>query len=318
MSEDLFRIVTSGKIVAGRDRVAVEANLQQLTKFGSEKLAKLFTGRTVVIKSGLTAATAERYRAALTRAGMACTVLKVPSVESSTIQMATTVPPAEGGTIEMAGTVNSLSVHGVSSSQVVCPQCGTVQPKAESCISCQIVMQRYRSPQSEAFSPADPFANPYANPYAEPEAKRSFPLGNLLILLVVAIGISAWIVLANPFASTAGDLDAAAGLYENSHFKFALSFPSDWKHYSVDEAILCATIRRDYADQYLLLISPISPEHSLMVVNIAGTTLESFKSIGWDGMVKSSDRRNKTLYESVKQVNGITVYRVGYKKELDS
>ena len=92
-----------------------------------------------------------------------------------------------------------------------------------------------------------------------------------------------------------------------------LSVPADWKSYSVKEAISCATIRKEYADQYLFLASPSKPAESLLVVNISGVSLDNFKSFGWDGYVAQVASRNTVKFSDIKEINGLKVHRIGYE-----
>lgn len=64
-----FEIAFSGQIVPGADPDQVKANLARVFQADAQRIALLFSGRRVVIKSDLDEAAAEKYRATLERAG---------------------------------------------------------------------------------------------------------------------------------------------------------------------------------------------------------------------------------------------------------
>lgn len=66
---ELFKVVFKGQLVAGVEPEQLKQNLLQLG-FGSQQVEVLLAGRSVTIKSGLTAALAERYRLRLEGAGL--------------------------------------------------------------------------------------------------------------------------------------------------------------------------------------------------------------------------------------------------------
>lgn len=66
---ELFKVVCSGQRVDGVELEQLKQNLLQLG-FGSQQVERLLAGRAVTIKSGLTAALAERYRQRLHAAGL--------------------------------------------------------------------------------------------------------------------------------------------------------------------------------------------------------------------------------------------------------
>ncbi|KTB57293.1 hypothetical protein ACTACG_14430 [Pseudomonas syringae] len=66
---NLYEIVFSAELVAGAQPEKVRANLGKLFQADAERLELLFSGRRLVLKNNLDAATAEKYRATLERAG---------------------------------------------------------------------------------------------------------------------------------------------------------------------------------------------------------------------------------------------------------
>lgn len=70
----LFEIVFQGQVKAGVPAEQARARLGQLFQVGEQQLDILFSGRRVVIKQGLDAQAAEKYRQAIDRAGAVCLV----------------------------------------------------------------------------------------------------------------------------------------------------------------------------------------------------------------------------------------------------
>jgi len=64
-----YEIAFSGELVAGAQPELVQANLARLFQADAQRIAQLFSGRRIVIKSNLDAAAAVKYRATLERAG---------------------------------------------------------------------------------------------------------------------------------------------------------------------------------------------------------------------------------------------------------
>jgi len=85
MSEELFDVVFFGILQPGKDREVVMQNMAQLFKTEPAKLAPYFAGGRKVIKGGVTAGTAEKYRAALENVGL---VIKLEPADAAPSQKA--------------------------------------------------------------------------------------------------------------------------------------------------------------------------------------------------------------------------------------
>jgi len=72
MSENLYQIVVTGELSDGTYLPVVKTKLAALFNSPAEKLDPLFSGKRVVIKKGLTEATAQKYVAAVQNAGLRC------------------------------------------------------------------------------------------------------------------------------------------------------------------------------------------------------------------------------------------------------
>lgn len=65
----LYEVAFSGQLIAGAQLELVKANVAKIFQADEQRIAMLFSGRRIVIKSNLDAAGAEKYREILTRAG---------------------------------------------------------------------------------------------------------------------------------------------------------------------------------------------------------------------------------------------------------
>ncbi|WP_288437448.1 hypothetical protein [uncultured Pseudomonas sp.] len=114
MSAVLYEIAFQGELVAGADAQQTRQNLMRLFQADEQRIAVLFSGRRMIIKNRLDAATAERYRATLAQAGarvevapMAETVdpaaAPVEPREPTPATTATATPPSsERGSLSVA------------------------------------------------------------------------------------------------------------------------------------------------------------------------------------------------------------------------
>jgi len=170
MSEDRFKIVFSGDLVG--DTRAEEAIAHLTETFGlSDGAAQrmVLEGHTHVLKSDLDAATAELYRAALYRAGLAVRV--EPMV-------------AQGERLDrepLGGTGTGVTAEGEEIDELRCPACGSPRLEDGTCLDCGTVRAKYQSRLAPApggqggAAPPDPAA---ADPYVAPRADlRAEPKG---------------------------------------------------------------------------------------------------------------------------------------------
>ncbi|WP_286977118.1 hypothetical protein [Pseudomonas sp.] len=89
-----FEIAFAGQLVPGADPVKVKANLAKLFQADEQRIALLFSGRRMVIKTGLDAPTAEKYRATIERAGAVVEVAEVAATEQGTAVRSAAGTPA--------------------------------------------------------------------------------------------------------------------------------------------------------------------------------------------------------------------------------
>jgi len=81
----VFEVVFQGKVTAGSDIQQVRQNLGRMFKADDAKLNALFSGKTVVIKSGLDKATADKYLAALNKAGAQAEIREVGAEKAAPV-----------------------------------------------------------------------------------------------------------------------------------------------------------------------------------------------------------------------------------------
>jgi len=87
MSEELFEVAFSGQVAEGADLEQVKAKVGAMFKADATKLAHLFSGKRMVIKKNIDQATANKYKAALNKAGAVCEVKSLSEpVENITAQ----------------------------------------------------------------------------------------------------------------------------------------------------------------------------------------------------------------------------------------
>lgn len=83
MSEELYEVAFYGEIVEGAELDQVKAKVAAMFKADAAKLAQLFSGKRVVIKKNIDLATANKYQAALQKAGAKCEVKSLVEVASA-------------------------------------------------------------------------------------------------------------------------------------------------------------------------------------------------------------------------------------------
>lgn len=90
----LFEIVFQGQVKEGVAPGQARARIGQLFQVGAQQLDMLFSGRRIVIKQGVDAAAAERYRQAIDRAGAVCSIEPMDSVPAAGEQPAVSAQPS--------------------------------------------------------------------------------------------------------------------------------------------------------------------------------------------------------------------------------
>jgi hypothetical protein len=96
MAADDYVVIFRGTLIEGADPAAVRANLAKLFNADVARIEKMFSGQTVIIKKGLDAAGAEKYRAALAKAGALVEIVKAqaeaPAVPAAAVNPVSASP----------------------------------------------------------------------------------------------------------------------------------------------------------------------------------------------------------------------------------
>jgi hypothetical protein len=83
MDTPAYDIVFSGALLAGRDPAQVRAELARLFKTDAAGIERLFCSQPVIIKKGADRQTADKYRAALEKAGAVCEIRARPPADKA-------------------------------------------------------------------------------------------------------------------------------------------------------------------------------------------------------------------------------------------
>src|SRR5262245_41747520 len=110
----LYEIAFAGQVVPGAPLEQVKENLARLFQADAQRIALLFSGRRIVIKSGLDAAGAEKYRATMERAGA---VAIVQALQVEEVEMAP--PPVEPAPAPTPAPVAAAPAKAASSGRVI-------------------------------------------------------------------------------------------------------------------------------------------------------------------------------------------------------
>lgn len=175
MSETRYSIMFAGEVLPDFSLDTVKANLASLFKSDLDKIEALFSGQSVPLKRNLESAEADKYMAALQRAGAKVSKqseglqLSLVATDDHPDDNVAAPPPTEAAT---------------SSTRMTCPKCAHEQAKAAECEACGIIIEKYLARQAQlqeeaasiqasitSTSPAtEPEAPVSASPYAPPQA----------------------------------------------------------------------------------------------------------------------------------------------------
>ena len=174
MPDARYKIVFEGELMPGAALDSVKENLARLFKSDADKIDALFNGRPVALKRDLEDGEADKYLAALQRAG--ANVRKEPDIaaglslvetEDHQLQPSANPTPAPAPAPAPIMTVDEQS-------NMTCPKCGHAQPKAVECQACGIVIEKFLARQAQlaestpaVVAPGTVAASPYATPQAQ-------------------------------------------------------------------------------------------------------------------------------------------------------
>lgn len=100
-----YEIAFAGQLVPGAQPELVKENLARLFQADAQRIALLFSGRRIVIKSNLDAAGAEKYRVTLERAG-AIAIVQALDLPVEEVELA---PPPPGEVVQAAAVPRASS-----------------------------------------------------------------------------------------------------------------------------------------------------------------------------------------------------------------
>jgi hypothetical protein len=93
MSEEKFQIVVNGSLTEGAELEQVKQNIAKLFKTSLEKVEPMFAGRKLAVKKNLDRETAQKYKAAIIKAGLAAAIAPMAGAPAAK-QAGAEKPPA--------------------------------------------------------------------------------------------------------------------------------------------------------------------------------------------------------------------------------
>lgn len=88
----LYEVAFSGELMPGFEDARVRANMAKLFSADAKRIAALFSGRRIVIKSGLDKAAAQKYQLVLARAGAKVQIAVVGAAQPAAAPAAAAAP----------------------------------------------------------------------------------------------------------------------------------------------------------------------------------------------------------------------------------
>lgn len=149
MTETRFKIVFDGELMPDISLEQAQSNLAELFKSSADRIASLFSGSPVVLKRDLGENEARQYQQALQKAGANVRMEADQAASLSLTDIEEAKPQAADNTM-------------------ACPKCGHQQARADECVACGVIIEKYLTRQAEqASAPAPVAASPYAPPRAQ-------------------------------------------------------------------------------------------------------------------------------------------------------
>lgn len=159
----------------------------------------------------------------------------------------------------------------------------------------------------------------------------------IVVIIIAACMVAVGIFARQYYLGDKGTYLMADGIYKNRKLGFQLNVPASWKTYSVQEAVACPTIRREYADDYYLIKSPTANYNETgFIIDKEALPANYFTSSPLDYVRAQFRGKDPALFEmalsqnpdimegqrkyeadiaqyKVLDINGITVYRKLYE-----
>ncbi len=127
-----LQVLFSGEVADGASETTVRQNLMRRLSLDDRKVAQLFSGRTVVIRSDLTREAADALQAELAQLG-AIARIKDPT-------------PDEKAKFKIDARVDQ-TLKDITAAHIECPRCGHLQLEAEFCARCGVDIATVRKSQ---------------------------------------------------------------------------------------------------------------------------------------------------------------------------
>jgi len=121
-----FQVLFSGQVVEGASEATVRDNVARKLGLDQRKVAQLFSGRTVVIRSELARHEAEQLQAELTALGALARIKDLT--------------PDDRAKFKIDRKVSDSTLKDITAAHVECPRCGHLQLESEFCARCGIDM----------------------------------------------------------------------------------------------------------------------------------------------------------------------------------
>lgn len=189
--ETAYQIVFFGETLPGRDAEAARRELAAMFKLDPDRTLRVFSGKRVVLKKGLNPERAMQYRQRFEAMGLRVRLEAVPvavpvDVPAGLPPAPLRVRPAGRGTAHSSLQADTggqaevpPAVPSAAADEVVCPQCGELQPRRTLCRACAIDMPRYAAAQNSPGEGAAPPPSAAARPVARTSAGGALPSGVL-------------------------------------------------------------------------------------------------------------------------------------------
>lgn len=126
MEPQCYKIIFDGKVVEGVDRDTAKENLRRLFKIDRATVEKLFSGKRVTLKKGITGAELQKYHGALSNAGLQFTA-EPEQVSSANLKPAGRASPGRQGRSSSQGSRDPYTPPTqdvIVNAQVFCRSCG--------------------------------------------------------------------------------------------------------------------------------------------------------------------------------------------------
>lgn len=165
MSDARYKIVFEGELMPGVALETVKENLAKLFKSDASKIDSLFGGRPVALKRDLEEVEADKYLAALQRAGAQVRKEQDLAAGFSLVETEDHPNPETLAAVEAEQDTGTMT----------CPKCGHEQTKSVECQACGIIIEKYLARQAQLAESAPATASAVAgtatSPYATPQAQ---------------------------------------------------------------------------------------------------------------------------------------------------